>query len=312
MVRTKGKAVVRGLIRAVDSTVNLAVLVTFLFLLAYGCYGMWDSHQIYQEASAEKYEIYKPSVDNSLSFEEFCDINPEVFGWLNVYGTGIDYPIVQSEDSNEKYLNTDASGNYSLSGSLFLDYRNQKDLMDFNSIIYGHHMEKGTMFGDIGKFFDEEYFNSHKHGTLFYDGQEHGLEFWAALGVNAYDTVIYQPAITDKQNQSAYINWIQKNAINIRNINITPDDKLVLLSTCASQPTDGRHILIGRITDKIYPDTFKEINTGAKKIKDTIDSRSLWTGIRRVPVWGWICMAGLFIVIAIIITRKRMKHRKNK
>lgn len=308
----KRKTVAKSLIRVVDGTVNLAVLVLFLFLLAYGCYGLWDSHQIYQEAAAKQYEIYKPTQEDSMSFDEFCRMNSEVFGWLTVYGTGIDYPLVQAEDSNDKYLNMDASGNYSLTGSLFMDFRNQSNFNDFNSIIYGHHMEKGAMFGDIGNFLEKEYFNSHRYGSLYYGGQDHGLEFWAAIKVNAYDLDVYQPAITEEAARQDYLNLIREKAVQIRDIGATKEDKLVLLSTCASQPTDGRHILIGRVTDKTYPDTYAEQKEDSKSSFATIDKQSVRKLLSGVPIWVWMALGGMLIVFIVVTIRTINKSIKNK
>ena len=126
----------KGTVRLADGIVNLAVLVLFLALAGYGCYAIWDSRQIYSGADAALYETYKPQSTDTESFEELQKINPEVIGWLTVYGTSIDYPLVQSDD-NQKYVNVNAKGEYALSGSLFLDYRNKADFSDFCNIIYG-------------------------------------------------------------------------------------------------------------------------------------------------------------------------------
>lgn len=96
---------------------------------ALGCYVLWDSKQILQAADTNRYEVYKPTEDKSKSFEELQALNPEVIGWVTVDGTHIDYPVTQASD-NDKYVNTDAEGKYSLAGSIFLDYRNQKDFTD--------------------------------------------------------------------------------------------------------------------------------------------------------------------------------------
>ena len=129
-------------VRTANSLVNFAVLAAILLLLAFGCYALWDSDQVYNAANAAQYEIYKPTVENEgKTFQELQAINPEVFSWLTVYETNIDYPVTQGDD-NMKYVNTNAEGGYSLSGSIFLDYENSRDFSDFNSILFGHHMEK--------------------------------------------------------------------------------------------------------------------------------------------------------------------------
>ena len=101
---------------------------------------LWDSNQIYEKADAKVYEPYMPTRNHSKSFKELQQINSDVIGWLKVNNTHINYPLVQYEN-DDKYMNTDAEGNYSLSGSIFLHAENNPHFTDFNNIIYGHHME---------------------------------------------------------------------------------------------------------------------------------------------------------------------------
>lgn len=104
-----------------------------------------------RKTSTREYETYRPDADNALTFEDLKAINSDTIGWINVYGTNVDYPIVQGED-NDKYIDHTAKNTYSSAGAIFLDYRNKPDLSDFNSIIYGHHMAEHAMFGDLDQF----------------------------------------------------------------------------------------------------------------------------------------------------------------
>ena len=135
----RAKHIGRKAIRAADSLVNFAVLVIILLLIAVALYALWDSEQIYSAAGSAQYEIYKPRVQeeevDGPSFADLIAINPEVFSWLTVYGTNIDYPVTQAKN-NSKYVNTNVMGEYSLSGNIFLDYTNSADYSDFNSILY--------------------------------------------------------------------------------------------------------------------------------------------------------------------------------
>lgn len=305
------KAGLRLLIQGIDRIVNFTVLVIFLLLFCYGCYGMWDSHQIYQQAEASNYEIYKPTEDNALSFEQFKQKNTDVFGWLTVYGTNIDYPIVQADD-NRKYVNTDPMGEYSLSGSIFLDYRNRQDFTDFNSILYGHHMEKSAMFGDIGKYDDPEYFEQHEYGNLYHDGKDYGIHFWAFIEVNAYDSEVYAPALTEDNAQMAYLQMIREQSKNIRELEVSPEDRIVLLTTCASEATDGRHILVGKITDETYQDSFAE-GEGRVNRGEGIQGQTIEDFLKGIPIWTWgiiLVFFGLLVISIILKVRGYNKARK--
>lgn len=302
----------KRLIKIADHTVNLMVLILCFLLLAYGCYAMWDSQQLYEAAGSTQYEQYKPTKKDTLSFEELKKINPEVFGWLTVYGTNMDYPLVQGTD-NSKYVNTDAKGSYALSGSLFLDYRNSSDFTDFNSIIYGHHMDKQVMFGEIADFKDESYFDSHRYGKLYFGGQELGLEFFAFLEVDAYGAV-YSPGIQGGVETENYLQEILSASIHTRDINLTESEHLVLLSTCTSDVTNGRHILVGRLTEDVKENPFAEEEQ--ERQLTGIDAHSLWSSFGRLPLWQKtiliLVILALLLVLADVVRKGLKTYRKRR
>lgn len=289
-------------VRTANSLVNFAVLAAILLLLAFGCYALWDSNQVYNAANAAQYEIYKPTVENEgKTFQELQAMNPEVFSWLTVYGTNIDYPVTQGGD-NMKYVNTNAEGSYSLSGSIFLDYENSRDFSDFNSILFGHHMEKQAMFGEIGLFSDKDYFNARLYGSLYYNGTDHGLEFFAFLHTDAYDASVFAAGVSGEARQ-AYLNGLLDKATFTRDIGVTVKDRIVLLSTCSAESTNGRDILVARVTDELFDDAFKTNETDNTGTHATVDGQ---TGI---PGWLWTALAApvLLILLVIVLYHKR-KH----
>lgn len=282
----------KKIIGIINSIIDNIMLLIFLSIFVFGCYALWDSHQVLNEASSTQYTVYKPTPEDNRSFEEFQNINPEVFGWLNIYGTHIDYPVVQA-DNNEKYLNTSADGEYSLSGSIYLDYRNDKHLKDFNSIFYGHHMEGNALFGEIGSFKDKNYFDTRQYGTLYVDNKTYGLDFFAFLEVDAYDTSIYDISIHDKQ---SYLDLLKNNAMYYRDIGVNTQDHIILLSTCTSDMTNGRHILVARLSDTVQENTF--IDEDDTK---NIDFNSSYT---------WYIIPIIILIIVIISLYKRMQRKE--
>ena len=156
------KKVLKGIIRGLDHIVNFIALSLILAAMFLSGYMLWDSHQVYQTADAKNYEAYIPTEKNTKSFEELQKINPDIIGWIRINETNVNYPLLQAED-DDTYMNKDAEGKYSLSGSIFLHCANKPDFSDFNNMIYGHHMEKHMMFGDVGLFADKEYFDEHPY-----------------------------------------------------------------------------------------------------------------------------------------------------
>jgi len=293
------------LIRITNAVVNTFVLIVILLLFAFGCYSMWDLGRIHSAASPQRYERYNPTAEGGgVSFEYLQSINPDVFAWLTVYGTNIDYPVVQGQD-NIRYVNVSAEGRHSLSGSIFLDHRNSSDFSDFNSIFYGHHMESRTMFGEIAMFADGGYFDARRHGMLFFDGKEHGVEFFAFIHVDAHDGRIFRVNIEDESEQQVYLDLLMDIAVNAReDVSVTVDDRIVLLSTCSPNSTNGRDILIGKITEKVQNDPFEEeISDNPIVNIPVIDELpGLWTRTSSRIRITIVASAFLLILLGVVLT----------
>ena len=294
------KKTAKFIVRMIDHMVNLTALLLILIVMFLSCYMLWDSNQVYQAADAKNYEAYIPTEKHTKSFEELQKINPDIIGWIRVNDTNINYPLLQAED-DDTYMNTDAEGKYSLSGSIFLHCANKPDFSDFNNMIYGHHMEKHKMFGDVGMFTDKTYFEKHPYGNLFFDGKDHGVEFYALIQADAYNERIFSICPDDPKAKQAYLQEILDNALYKRNFEITQNDHLVLLITCTSELTNGRNILVGKLSDQIYPEKEKpkSLGTGIDELKEKM---------RQVPVICWI----LLLIIVLWKTDRKMRKRGKK
>ena len=133
---------------------------------------LWDylrqheSEKIYEELASQVEETTETAEEaeteeeyvSPINFEELWAINEDVVGWLTIPGTVIDYPILHDPESNETYLYEDIEGNRTSSGSIYLDCDNAADFSDLHNVIYGHHMRNGTMFKDIMKFREQDFF----------------------------------------------------------------------------------------------------------------------------------------------------------
>lgn len=294
----------RRLVLAVDALMNHILLLLAALVFLFGFYALWDANQVYSQTSSSEYEAYRPvstsEKDELASFSGFHklqQVNPEVLGWINVYGTNIDYPLVQAKD-NEKYLNKDSRGEFAATGAIFLEARNESKFEDFNTIIYGHHVENGVMFGDVAKFSDKEFFDQHRYGSIYYNGVEKGLEIFEMLEVDAYDFNIYDPGINGDDRRQEYIDHLLSVAIHKRDITLGPNDHIILLSTCFLDVTNGRHIVVAKITDTVPKNTFH-----TKKSKpfpySVFDDSSLGRFLSSIPLWIWYII--LFILLLLLI-----------
>lgn len=283
----------RTVINFLDKILTILILIVLLLMLAYGGYAIWDSHKLVQEALSKQYSEYKPIGDDVGSFDELTKINSDVIGWLNIYGTNIDYPIVQGED-DWKYINTNAKGEYALTGSLFLSSRNNRNFSDFNNIIYGHNMTPKVMFGNIKDFRKIKYFKKHKYGDIFYNNKHHGVVVKAFFKVNAYDEYVYSPGIVGDEARDSYLKYVGGLFIQSRVERITNKDKILILSTCSNTATNERHILLCKVTEKTYKNSF---NSGDEALERLTSLRGL------VAVWNNLSVMGklFFIFIAVML-----------
>ena len=164
-------------------------------------------------------------------------------GWLYVPDTNIDYPIMQSGD-NDYYTRRATDGSYLYAGSLFMDYRCSSDFSDFNSVIYGHNMGNGTMFADIPNYENEEYFMNHSYGWLTTEDEVWLIDFFAvARTADTSGLYLADPSFEEWDTQ------LRNSASIYKEIGISANDNLIMLSTCTSAEGNSRTILVGKIID---------------------------------------------------------------
>ena len=106
-----------------------------------------------------------------IDFEALWEKNPDVIGWITIEGTHIDYPILYSGD-NDYYLHHDIDGNETAAGSIFLDLEDKTDMTSRHNVIYGHRMKDGSMFKDVIRFREEQFFKEHPYYTIYLPDRE--------------------------------------------------------------------------------------------------------------------------------------------
>ena len=169
------------------------VLIVLVLVLLVAVWCVYDNYYVYSHTLDNAISKYKPGQSDAAP--EDSPITDDMVGWITIDGTNIDYPVMQGDD-NVKYLNTDPFGKYSLSGSIFLDSRNAPDFTDDYSLLYGHHMEYGRMFGVLDSFLDESYLKRHSTGTLIVGKnaeKTYDLEVFASMRASARDEVVFDP-----------------------------------------------------------------------------------------------------------------------
>lgn len=232
---------VNMLIRALDSLLNLVVLVICLLLLLASAYTLLDNLWLYQGASDTSLLRYKPAPDAPIAEENM--ISADHVAWLTVEGTDIDYPIMQGED-NYEYLNKDPYGEFSLSGSIFLDYRNDIGFTDTYSILYGHHMAYGVMFGALDQYTDPDYFDTHRTGYIVTGETVYRLELFAVCSSSGYDETLFNP---QDRKAEEILRLLRDRASYYEEPE--PGCRIVALSTCAGETLMDRLLVFGVLSE---------------------------------------------------------------
>ena len=145
-----------------------------------------------------------------IDFDALKKINPDVVSWITIPGTNIDYPHLQGKDNNQ-YLHKDMEGRDSAAGAIFLDHGDKADLSSRHNIIYGHHMKNGTMFKDIVKYKDQQYFDEHQDIILYTPDREIHLKALAAV-VTSPDAIRRKIDFQSQEEFTSYIEEMTKGA----------------------------------------------------------------------------------------------------
>lgn len=234
---------------------------------------MWDyqvAKSAYTNISEKTAKVDPKQFTGVVDWKALKKVNPDVQGWLYQKDTVINYPVVQGTD-NDTYLHTRFDKQWSGGGTLFVDYRMEKDFKGFNSIIYGHHMKDGSMFRSIRGYTKEEgYYDKHKTLELATPHGNYHLVVFSAFITKATDEDTYKMTYDEAEKQ-AYIDraWERSELpITRDSVDVTKSDRLVTLSTCAYDYEEARYIVMC----KMVPWTKAEVQAG-KDAQKQIDAQ---------------------------------------
>lgn len=252
---------------AVLVTVTAVCIITILFImLLLKSYEEKLSENTKEDISREQDYVKEINIDDSQNeiqedeekepeilseYKDLYDQNNELYGWLKIDDTIIDYPVMHTPDDPQKYLYLGFNEEDDIAGTLFMDYRDTKD--SDNLIIYGHNMKNMTMFGSLPDYKDISFYEEHPviHFDTLYEKQDYEVAY-------AFYDQIYSEDDTehfkyyhyiDAEDEEEYDNAIQYFAErSVYDTGITPEygDQLIMLITCAYHVEDGRFVVVAR------------------------------------------------------------------
>ncbi len=190
---------------------------------------------------------WKP--EKEVDFSYLKEQNPDIIGWI-YFGEGnvIDYPILYAED-NATYLRKDLYGDYSISGSVFLEAGNNPDFSDKHSILYGHNMKNRTMFGSLRNYkSDESYYQKYPDFTILTPTKAYHYRIFSYHDVSETDTV-YTIGYAETDTFQDFIDDLVKKSYLDTGIHPQKTDQIMTLSTCS---TKGKRFVLHAVLEDVY------------------------------------------------------------
>jgi sortase B len=198
------------------------------------------------KVEVRKYDKRVESVKSSIN--TITNKYPDTYAYIKIENTKIDYPVMQAAD-NDFYLNRAATGDYLVSGAIFADFRCYRDLTkNFNTILYGHNMNNGSMFSSLPRFLDAKYFEENKYIELYTVDGIYTYEIFS-IHKAKYDDNYIQTSFSSYEEFIAFAENLEAVSINRRSedIEFTANDHILTLSTCTNVARNDRYALHARL-----------------------------------------------------------------
>ena len=222
--------------KILNKIVNI-VLILIIFICIYNI-----SEKLIEYNKADNsYEKIRVEKEEENLYDKYEDYR----GWIKIDNTNINYPIVQGKD-NSFYLDKDINKNYLSSGSIFMNYLNH-GFNDENTVLFGHHMRNKTMFAQLKKYKEKEFFYGDNDIVIEVEnGKVLKYKVFSAYVTDAKDNYI-KTNFDDKAQYKELLEDIKNKSLYKSDIDVNENDKIITLSTCSYEFNDARMVVHGKL-----------------------------------------------------------------
>ncbi len=185
------------------------------------------------EEAADSFDIPEKNLDWASLYKE----NKDIYAWIYIPGTQVDYPVLQSATDDTYYLNHNIDGSYGKPGCIYTEKINSKDFTNYNTVIYGHNMKNGEMFGCLHDYEDETFFDENPYVYVYTEDKTYVYEIFAAYTAsNAH--ILNTNDFSTQEGFADYLDNVVYNKALVGNFRegarVTSDNRIITLSTCTS------------------------------------------------------------------------------
>lgn len=211
-----------------------------------------DAGEAYDEAKQDNVKEAENPYDSEVDFDGLKAINPDIYAWIKIPGTNIDYPILQNADEpDDYYLNRTMEGEVGLPGSIYTEKYNSTGFNDPVTVVYGHTLHDGTMFSELKKYTDKEFFDENPYIYIHLPGGRKVFRIFAAVAFDdRYLMGSYGFSIEEEFND--YISELKGSLEgNVDDsIDVPFGSSVITLSTCIDEYPEKRWLVNGVLVDE--------------------------------------------------------------
>lgn len=203
-----------------------------------------------EEEEEEAWQDRLPKVDpslqlpNTVDFAALWEQNEDVYAWITVPGTLVDYPVLQHPTDDEYYLHHTIEHIEGLPGSIYSETINAKDFSDMNTILYGHNMKNDTMFGSLHDYEKAAFFAEHPYVYIHLPERTLLYQIFAAVKFRS----VYLPNYLDYEEEGDYMAYVEelKESPGYMNDMVEPSfgNRLLTLHTCIGHDENHRYLVV--------------------------------------------------------------------
>lgn len=188
-------------------------------------------------------------VEIPVDFTALRQENPDIYAWIRIPDTQIDYPVVQAPKEDDYYLNRTVDGKEGLPGSIYTQAGyNGTDMKDPVTVIYGHNMRDDSMFGGLSEYLDEEYAQEHSEIQIY--TPDHIFTYQVVCAVTYDDRhILGTYDCSDKREYERFLSSLKNERLMPSRLNedfqVSTKDRMIILSTCNGNET--QRFLVGAV-----------------------------------------------------------------
>ncbi len=205
-----------------------------------------------EDISDDVQNVSESDFTSPINFQSLWDVCKDVYAWIEIPGTKVNYPIAQRKMDDAYYLDHAIDGSKDKKGTLFTESLfNSTDFNDPVTVVYGHDMKNGAMFGRLQTYSKSKYFNEHSTIKIYLPEKTLNYKVFAAVPFSNKH-ILYSWDFNDENQFKGFIRTIRSTKSLIANFNddveVTPSDKIIILSTCLKSDNSKRYLVMGVLT----------------------------------------------------------------